>query len=182
MRWLVVHLLVAFTLLELAGCGDKQSISAATYQHADWEMLLPEKWDPAAALRGMDFSQVKDSDPRAIKALQQVREVWKRAPIEPKMNGARIRISGYVTPLDSDLGHAREFLLVPYYGACIHTPPPPGNQIIHVVLRKPMSLAGWDSSVIVSGQLETVPSSTALGVAGYRMMADAIVPFASEMK
>ena len=27
-----------------------------------------------------------------------------------------------------------EFLLVPWVGACIHTPPPPPNQIVHVVL------------------------------------------------
>jgi hypothetical protein len=30
-----------------------------------------------------------------------------------------------------------EFLLVPYVGACIHVPPPPPNQIVHVkVIRK----------------------------------------------
>jgi hypothetical protein len=48
------------------------------------------------------------------------------------LDGALIRIEGYVVPLEDELREATEFLLVSSSGACIHTPPPPPNQIIHV--------------------------------------------------
>jgi hypothetical protein len=48
------------------------------------------------------------------------------------LDGTLIRIEGYVVPLEDELREATEFLLVSSSGACIHTPPPPPNQIIHV--------------------------------------------------
>jgi len=48
------------------------------------------------------------------------------------LDGALIRIEGYPVPLEDDMKEASEFLLVSSAGACIHTPPPPPNQIIHV--------------------------------------------------
>ena len=39
-------------------------------------------------------------------------------------------------PLDGEREKTREFLLVPYFGACIHAPAPPANQVIHVVVSK----------------------------------------------
>ena len=48
------------------------------------------------------------------------------------LNGKTIRIAGFIAPLAFEKGRISEFLLVPYVGACIHVPPPPANQIIHV--------------------------------------------------
>jgi hypothetical protein len=48
------------------------------------------------------------------------------------LDGASVRMEGYVVPLEDDMKESSEFLLVSSAGACIHTPPPPPNQIIHV--------------------------------------------------
>jgi hypothetical protein len=49
------------------------------------------------------------------------------------LDGQNIRLPGYIVPLEvSEEGRTTEFLLVPYFGACIHVPPPPSNQIVHV--------------------------------------------------
>jgi len=48
------------------------------------------------------------------------------------LNGASVRIPGYLLPLEFDGDKVTEFFLVPYVGACIHTPPPQPNQIVHV--------------------------------------------------
>ena len=48
------------------------------------------------------------------------------------LDGETIRMPGYVLPLEFDGSKVKEFLLVPFVGACIHTPPPPANQIVHV--------------------------------------------------
>ena len=56
--------------------------------------------------------------------------------LAPKLTGAEYTLQGFVVPLEYDSEQAlTEFLLVPYFGACIHVPPPPPNQIVHVVLR-----------------------------------------------
>lgn len=52
--------------------------------------------------------------------------------VDPAMNGRTVRIPGYILPLELDGTKVREFLLVPYVGACIHTPPPPANQMVYV--------------------------------------------------
>lgn len=62
------------------------------------------------------------------------------------MEGRQVSLDGYVVPLDSDDdGRVRELLFVPFYGACIHVPPPPPNQIIRVVLATPIAVPElWD--------------------------------------
>ncbi|MFP3457944.1 DUF3299 domain-containing protein, partial [Psychrobacter sp. SIMBA_152] len=54
------------------------------------------------------------------------------APVVEALDGKKVRIPGYVVQLEGDADNVTEFLLVPYFGACIHVPPPPPNQIIHV--------------------------------------------------
>jgi hypothetical protein len=109
-------------------------------------------------------------------ALTKLRETWNNSPIEPSMDGARIRIPGFIVPLEVAHHQITEFLLVPYFGACIHVPPPPSNQIIHVFPTKPLKkgLQSMDA-VWVSGELKTLPSNTDMGSASYRMKADIVV-------
>src|SRR5690606_18432104 len=51
-----------------------------------------------------------------------------------KLNGVEVRIPGFMVPLEDTETRVTEFLLVPYFGACIHTPPPPPNQMVHVMM------------------------------------------------
>jgi uncharacterized protein len=115
-----------------------QAINEVSYKEVQWEMLIPKGWDPAARLKSLDLSKLKDSDPKAMDALQAMKNVWDNAPTEPSMNGRNIRIPGFMIPLDKTGGLVRSFLLIPYFGACIHSPPPPANQMIQVLLTKPL--------------------------------------------
>lgn len=56
--------------------------------------------------------------------------------IVPALDEQRVRMPGFVLPLEYSGKKVSEFLLVPWVGACIHTPPPPPNQIVHVRLDK----------------------------------------------
>jgi hypothetical protein len=57
--------------------------------------------------------------------------------VDENLKGQDVRIPGYLLPLEVSDGKVTEFLLVPYVGACIHVPPPPPNQIVHVeVIQK----------------------------------------------
>ena len=64
-----------------------------------------------------------------------------------------MRIPGFVVPLEDSKDGLKEFLLVPYFGACIHSPPPPANQIIHVLPEHAGQGRASMDTVWVSGML-----------------------------
>lgn len=148
-----------------------------TYELVRWDALVPADWKPARAFAEQKFDTMTDADPRAVKALAELRKAWDKAPVVAALNGRHISIPGFVVPLDHRRGEITEFLLVPYFGACIHTPPPPANQIIHVFPATPLKPDQSKGSLMVSGALETVRSETGMGTAGYRMKALSIVPY-----
>jgi hypothetical protein len=71
----------------------------------------------------------------------------------PSLNNAAVRIAGYLLPLEFDGRAVSEFLLVPYVGACVHTPPPPQNQIIWVKTAKLIEVKGNFDPVWAAGTL-----------------------------
>ena len=72
----------------------------------------------------------------------------------------------------------QEFLLVPYFGACIHTPPPPANQTAYVVTGKHNAYEGeLFDTVWVTGTIRVERSSNELGDAGYRIDASTVEPY-----
>lgn len=98
-------------------------------------------------------------------------------PIVKKLDGKRVRIPGYVVPLDLELTEIKEFLLVPYFGACIHVPPPPPNQIIYVKTAKPLKLKGLDYAVEVTGRLNVKVKESGIANTGYTLESELIEPF-----
>jgi len=70
-----------------------------------------------------------------------------------------IVIDGYVLPLAWEGDRVVDFLLVPWVGACIHTPAPPPNQIIHVSYPKGLSLARQFEAVRLTGNLRLEPAT-----------------------
>jgi hypothetical protein len=136
-----------------------------------WDDLLPKGWDPLAAFKDLDVANLSDSDPRANEALRKLRVAWDAAPANTAMNGRNIRIAGFLVPLEWGDENLREFLLVPYFGACLHVPPPPANQIIHVQTERPAKGVKSMDAVWVEGRLEIALSDTSMGRSGYRMKA-----------
>lgn len=143
-----------------------------------WEELVPKDWDPAKEFKGMDLSALDDGDPRANELLMKMQEVSNNAPTNPAMNGTEIKIPGFIVPLEEAKGEVTEFLLVPYFGACIHTPPPPANQIVHVVAASAVKGLHAMDTVYVSGMLKAARySSVDMGVSGYEIQSAAVERF-----
>ncbi|MET0408888.1 MAG: DUF3299 domain-containing protein [Hyphomicrobium sp.] len=92
-----------------------------------------------------------------------------------ELNGQNVSIGGYVVPLDFDATTVKEFLLVPFVGACIHVPPPPANQIIYVKTDKGFEVGGQFDPVTVTGKINTTVAFTGLADAGYTLDADSVV-------
>ncbi len=164
-------------ILLLTFCLALPVEASEPYRDIKWEELVPKGWDPAKDLKGLDFATLSDSDPRAMEALEKLRRLWDEAPTEPALNGRRIRIPGFVIPLERKGEQVLEFLLVPYFGACIHTPPPPANQIVHAVSAKPLGKMQTMDTVWVTGTLGLQRAETQWGHAGYRLSVDKVTPY-----
>lgn len=87
--------------------------------------------------------------------------------VRHELNGTEVKIAGFVIPLEGDDELVTDFLLVPYFGACIHIPPPPPNQIIRVRFSEGVAISEiWDV-VYVVGMLRTESSSSELADTAY---------------
>ncbi len=92
--------------------------------------------------------------------------------VNGKLEGKAVRIPGFIVPLELDAqGKVTEFFLVPYFGACIHVPPPPPNQMLYVTLAKGIQLDSMYAAYWVTGKLSTKQKQTRLGAAAYTMAA-----------
>lgn len=97
-------------------------------------------------------------------------------PVEivSELNGRKVKLGGYVVPLDFKSTHVTEFLLVPYVGACIHVPPPPVNQIVYVKLERGFPLKALFAPVFVTGTMKADLTQTELADAGYSIVAESV--------
>jgi hypothetical protein len=165
----LLALLCGLAITASPGPARAQASSAAT-KDTSWEELMPKGWDPMAGFkRTPQMSMLNDSDPRVLEMMRELREVWDAAPTRPELDGKPVQLSGYIVPLEQSRGELREFLLVPYFGACIHTPPPPANQIVHVMpAQGGKGLRSMDV-VTVRGALRTQRTDSAMGASGYRI-------------
>ena len=147
------------------------------FRTINWDALVPADWDPFKEFKGLNLGVLDDADPRAALMLKKMREVWDNAPINTALVGQRVRLPGFVVPLEDTKDGMKEFLLVPYFGACIHSPPPPGNQIIHVLPKVPVKGLRSMDTVWISGVLSAERTDSYMGAAGYRIEADAVAPY-----
>ena len=92
-------------------------------------------------------------------------------------DGKRVRIPGFLLPLDFSGVGVTEFLLVPYVGACVHVPPPPPNQLILVTTAEPYESDGLFEAVSVTGTMSTMAAETMFAEVGYTLSADAVEPY-----
>jgi len=105
--------------------------------------------------------------------------------VNTALAGQVVRMPGYVLPLEFSGKLVSEFLLVPWVGACIHTPPPPPNQIVHVKTDKPTEFGGLFSPVWVTGQMSTNSAKKSLTLidgtsdidVGYSLQATQVEPY-----
>jgi hypothetical protein len=175
-------LFVACAAVALAGCGQGPAAnggaSGAAARELKWEELIPKSWDPTRRYRNISLEALRDNDPRAIQMLDEMRAVWDNAPVNVELDGTSAKLSGFVVPLDNTSGGIREFLLVPYFGACIHTPPPPANQIVHVIAAETSKGLHAMDTVKVSGVLKAARhASVDMGVSGYEIAGASVERF-----
>lgn len=99
-------------------------------------------------------------------------------PALKALSGQNVRIAGYVVPLDDASQEDAEFLLVPYYGACVHTPPPPPNQMVLVEMdgRRKVRLDLFEA-IWLEGTLGIDLVESLYGTAGFTIKGQKVSPY-----
>jgi uncharacterized protein len=150
--------------------GDKpqESSKPPNVLQVDWDKLLPPHAakpinEPPAPVHGY----LGESGPAAKQSGS--------SAVNADLEGLTLRIPGFIVPLDVDAtGQVVEFLLVPYYGACIHVPPPPPNQIIYVKPAKPILVKDMFNAYWVTGRMHVEIRNTQMASASYTMNASKV--------
>lgn len=166
--------------LALAGCGQPEPGHARAPERfvpappgepepIVWSDLIPDE-ELAELERQMSLMQyamqpAADHEESAPAAAQ-----TGSSAVVSELDGLHIRMPGYLLPLDAATrGRASEFLLVPFYGACVHYPPPPPNQVVYVVAEEPVSIGEIWEARWVEGVLETRMVESELADAAYTL-------------
>lgn len=168
---LLLGMVSGHSLANESGTADAKEI--------DWDILIPADYQPEKILDQFgDFSELQDDDPRVQEIMKQLEAAYKKAPIVTSLNGQKVKLPGFVVPLEGDGKKVSEFLLVPYYGACIHVPPPPANQTVYVkVPGKDAKIRAAFDTVWVTGTLTAKSFEHDLATAGYSIEATQVIPY-----
>ena len=172
-------------LLALAFLGASPSFAAKEPVLIAWPDLMPQQNEPVIP-EDLDFGDDQPADetfdPDLGGVVQHGMTPAMPGVIDPTdvvtdYNDVQVKIAGYVLPLDFINTNVKEFLLVPYVGACIHVPPPPPNQIIYVTSEDGIEVGGMFEPMWITGKLETASLTSDLADVGYMMTLDKTEPY-----
>lgn len=165
---LLAHTSYALDPPKPASTAKSGAGTPAAPRELTWDDLLPESERNAPPLVSQRAQPLFDDEtgPAAIQEGS--------AQVNRRLNGLTVKLPGFVVPIrftrlpgDGDAGFVSEFLLVPYFGACIHMPPPPPNQIVHVQMAPPIKMQNMYEPVWVTGKLSASSVSSELADAAY---------------
>jgi hypothetical protein len=177
MRQLV--LIIALLLMPGLHAGQDIIVNGEAAPEIRWDDLMPADYSLSleTLFDNPEIDALDDYSPRAMELMQELMRRLSSAPVVGDMDGRMVSIPGFVVPLDGVGGKVTQFFLVPYYGACIHVPPPPSNQIIDVHYEPGTGDDNLYDAILVSGRLTTEVYSHEMGTAGYRLEAYSIQPY-----
>ena len=157
---------------------------AADYEEIDWVALMPED-DLSALLNRPEFlndiadgSAADSIDVFASKQLEDEQaQRYQQALVSTRVieafDGKAIRIPGFIVPLEqNDEQKATAFFVVPYFGACLHMPPPPPNQILYVEYKEGIAVENLYDPYWFEGTVKIDNHESALGTSAYSLVLD----------
>ncbi len=150
--------IMLLVLAMLAPLAPTWAYAKDTPKKLDWIDLIPQDERDQFNAQGLPVTN-HDGNAKAKQVIV--------GKVRPELNGTRVKIPGFVIPLEGDENTVTEFLLVPYFGACIHVPPPPPNQIIYVKFPKGAPVQKLWDVIYVIGKLKTETFESDIAEAGY---------------
>ena len=188
-RRVVGRIALLSLVLMVSACNQTDDTAAGSnkeFSTIEWTDLIPK--DDLEALRNrpdflnsiVDGSAEDQIDSQIQSKLDGTPETaYQKALVSsnvvPNFDSKNIRLPGFIVPLEFDENFVvTEFFLVPYFGACLHSPPPPPNQIVYVKHSDGIQLESVEQPYWISGLLTTVGEINDTAHAAYSMTASGI--------
>ena len=140
--------------------------------------------NPPSYIAEIEDGSAEDQIARQMKntLAEEEEDAYRRAlastDVNPAMNGQKIRIPGFVVPLEFDEDQTiSQFFLVPYFGACLHMPPPPPNQIILVDAPDGVQMSALYEPFWLEGEVSTVVTENDMAKSAYAMQLHKLSPY-----
>jgi uncharacterized protein len=149
---------------------------------SDEEFAQDQPVDGLRAAEDYLATQVENAIAQAMGPRSTGERTWEDAlvstNVRAEFDGAKIRLPGFVVPLefDDDM-NISEFFLVPFFGACIHVPPPPPNQIIFVSYPQGLQLDALYTPFWVTGNMKVEIVENDMALSAYSMTAHSIIEY-----
>ena len=160
--------------------GESGGIKSNSFRTVEWLDLMPKKnldalLNPPDYVSQLEEGAFEDEILTELRNLpKEISDPYQQALVSTEvikeMDGQRIRIPGFVVPLEfGENKKVTQFFLVPYFGACIHVPPPPPNQIIFVTSKKGLAIKELYDPLWISGIISTSRIENDVALAAYKM-------------
>jgi hypothetical protein len=168
-----------------------QDTDNLVFETIEWPDLMPPEvlailLNPPEYIAEIEDGSAEDQISSQIKSSvdQSEEDAYQQALVSTDVNedldGAMIRIPGFVVPLEFDEEQTiSQFFLVPYFGACLHMPPPPPNQIILVNAPKGIQMSALYDPFWIEGQLSTSFQENDMATSAYAMQLQRIEPYSN---
>lgn len=176
-----VNRLLSIFIITFIAINTTQVVVASQFKTIEWTDLMPKE-DLDAFLNPPSYITEVEDGSLEDQIFDQLKNSGKKKPndpyqkalvstqVVPEMNDKNVRIPGFIVPLEFDDDQViTQFFLVPFFGACIHVPPPPPNQIILVNAKKGIKLEVLYEPFWISGKLSTSLTENDIAVSAYTL-------------
>ena len=160
----------------------EKKLPRSTFKTVEWTDLMPKEdldalLNPPSYVTDVAEGSIEDQISNQIQSAlaaandDRYQQALVSTRVVSEMNGQPIRIPGFIVPLEFDDEQTiTQFFLVPFFGACIHVPPPPPNQIIFVEYPEGLKLEVLYDPFWISGVLKTSLVKNELATAAYSLL------------
>ena len=159
------------------------------YTTVEWTDLIPPEildilLNPPGYIAEIEDGSAEDQITSQMKntSAAEEQDAYRRAlvstDVNQAMDGKKIRIPGFVVPLEfNEEQTISQFFLVPYFGACLHMPPPPPNQIILVDAPAGVQMSALYEPFWLEGEVSTVITENNIAKSAYAMELYKLSPY-----
>ena len=161
----------------------------SAFTTVEWADLIPPEvleilLNPPSYIAEIEDGSAEDQITSQMKntLAEEEEDAYRRAlastDVNPAMDGKKIRIPGFVVPLEFDEDQTiNQFFLVPYFGACLHMPPPPPNQIILVDAPEGVQMSALYEPFWLEGEVSTSVTENDMAKSAYAMQLYKLSPY-----
>lgn len=155
-----------FVALFLAACSDTPN-----YELDNWSVLIDPNFNQEKVVQFYKdkVKKVKEGSKEEILIYAELQDALKKAGNNKAVDGKKVKLDGYIVPVDTDGEKVNKFLFFQNQAACIHVPASPANQTIYVTTKKDEGVMMEDAyeQISVYGTLKLETAKVATGTASF---------------